>query len=145
MPFTGSGRLVIIEAHDLKPTQFSVSVHQFVTNWCKLMCIYMKTRHVPIVGKGAQQMLIDPYVNIAVDDIPIDRSSTKQRTFKPLWNECFFCDVKDAQNLLLTVFHDAAIPPDDFVANCSIAFDDLMTEVSADGTHESDFWVILVF
>ena len=91
-------------------------------------------------------MLIDPYVNIAVDDIPIDRSSTKQRTFKPLWNECFTCDVKDAQNLLLTVFHDAAIPPDDFVANCSIAFDELLTDFGPDGTTKSDFWVrFLVF
>ena len=109
----------------------------------KLFLSLLKVRHKldAVVGKGGQQMLIDPYVNIAVDDISIDRSSTKQRTFKPLWNECFVCDVKDAQNLLLTVFHDAAIPPDDFVANCSIAFDDLMADVSSDGTHESTFWV----
>ena len=113
----------------------------------KLFLSLLKVRHKldAVVGKGGQQMLIDPYVNIAVDDISIDRSSTKQRTFKPLWNECFVCDVKDAQNLLLTVFHDATIPPDDFVANCSIAFDDLMADVSSDGTHESTFWVILCF
>ncbi len=124
MPFTGSLRLNVIEAQDLKPTEFSV-------------------RHNTVVGKG-QQMLIDPYLNIAVDDILINRSSTKQRTFKPIWNEIFTANVKEGQNLLLTVFHDAAIRPDDFVANCSISFDDLLAEECRNGVYESDIWVIII-
>lgn len=35
------------------------------------------------------------------------------------------------------MFHDAAIPPDDFVANCTIPFEDLMHR-DKDAT---DFWV----
>lgn len=40
-------------------------------------------------------------------------------------------------SLGITVFHDAAIPPDDFVANCTIPFEDL-THREKDAT---DFWV----
>lgn len=35
-------------------------------------------------------------------------------------------DVVNAKNINLTVFHDAALPPDDFVANCTIPLDELM-------------------
>lgn len=42
-------------------------------------------------------------------------------------------------SLGFTVFHDAAIPPDDFVANCTIPFDELMHR-DKDAT---DFWVSL--
>lgn len=122
MPFTGNLRLKITEAQNLKPSECSV-------------------RHNSVVGKG-QQMLIDPYVYIAVDDNFIDRSSTKQRTFKPIWNEYFTADVNDAQNLHLTVFHDASIPPDDFVANCSVNLDELLSNETPNGVHE--FWVSVV-
>lgn len=40
-------------------------------------------------------------------------------------------------SLGITVFHDAAIPPDDFVANCTIPFEDLMHR----DKDASDFWV----
>ena len=80
---------------------------------------------------------IDPYVSIDVDENHLDRSSTKPKTFNPVWNESFVHDVQNAVNLGLTVFHDAAIPPDDFVANCSIPFEDL---VHRDRESE-DFWV----
>lgn len=40
-------------------------------------------------------------------------------------------------SLGITVFHDAAIPPDDFVANCTIPLDDIMHR-DKDAT---DFWV----
>lgn len=67
----------------------------------------------------------------------IDRSSTKAKTFDPVWNEYFNHEVHNAKNIGLTVFHDAAIPPDDFVANCNIPLEDL--------THRDketpDFWV----
>lgn len=45
--------------------------------------------------------------------------------------------LKKTCSLGITVFHDAAIPPDDFVANCTIPFDDLMHR----DKDASDFWV----
>lgn len=82
---------------------------------------------------------IDPYVAIDVDENHLDRSTTKPKTFDPVWGECFSHDVQNAVNLGLTVFHDAAIPPDDFVANCTIPFEDLVQR----DKDASDFWVDL--
>lgn len=45
----------------------------------------------------------------------------------------------NAKNIGLTVFHDAAIPPDDFVANCTIPFEDLAHR----DKEQQDFWVRL--
>lgn len=66
-----------------------------------------------------------------------DRSTTKAKTFDPTWNETFIHEVTNAKNIGLTVFHDAAIPPDDFVANCTIAFEDLAHREK----EQQDFWV----
>lgn len=66
-----------------------------------------------------------------------DRSTTKGKTFDPCWNEIFIHEVTNAKNIGLTVFHDAAIPPDDFVANCTIAFEDLAHR----DKEQQDFWV----
>lgn len=123
--FTGTLKLKICEAMDLRPTEFA-------------------TRHANVVGKQ-QTMLIDPYVAVDVDEIHVDRSSTKQKTFKPIWNEFFQTDVRNGQNLGLTVFHDAAIPPDDFVANCNISFDELLNSSKELGKNESDVWVCYDF
>ncbi|PSN56883.1 hypothetical protein C0J52_00689 [Blattella germanica] len=116
--FTGTVRVKICEACGLRPTDF-------------------QKRHKPF-GKPDDQP-IDPYVSIDVDENHLDRSSTKAKTFDPVWNESFVHDVQSAVNLGLTVFHDAAIPPDDFVANCSIPFEDLVHR-DRDST---DFWVDL--
>lgn len=56
-----------------------------------------------------------------------------------MWNETFTHDVHNAKILSLTVFHDAAIPPDDFVANCNIPFEDLAHREK----EQQDFWVDL--
>lgn len=66
-----------------------------------------------------------------------DRSTTKPKTFDPCWNEYFIHEVHNAKNINLTVFHDAAIPPDDFVANCVIPFEDLVHREK----EQQDFWV----
>lgn len=66
-----------------------------------------------------------------------DRSTTKPKTFDPCWNESFIHEVTNAKNIGLTVFHDAAIPPDDFVANCTIPFEDLAHR----DKEQQDFWV----
>lgn len=121
--FTGTVKLKICEAVELKPTDLT-------------------TRHANVVGSKPQLMLIDPYVSINVDDILISRSSTKQRTFKPVWNEYFTAEVHGAQNLGFTVFH-AALPSDDFVANCSVSFDELVNSAKEQGSNENDIWIDL--
>ncbi|XP_044728006.1 protein kinase C isoform X2 [Chrysoperla carnea] len=115
--FTGTVRVKICEACGLRPTDF-------------------QTRHNMTFGKPD---VIDPYVSIDVDENHLDRSSTKPKTFDPIWNECFVHEVQNGVTLGLTVFHDAAIPPDDFVANCSIPFEDLLNR----DKDAADFWVDL--
>lgn len=66
-----------------------------------------------------------------------DRATTRPKTFDPVWNEQFVHDVTNVSNINLTVFHDAALPPDDFVANCIISFEDLMQSETA----VQDLWV----
>mgnify|MGYP002715723055 CR=1 FL=1 len=115
--FTGTVRVKICEACGLKPTDF-------------------QKRHNMAFSKPDEQS-IDPYVTIDVDDNHLDRSSTKSKTSDPVWNEHFVHNVQSAVNLGLTVFHDAAIPPDDFVANCNISFEDLLQRDREAG----EFWV----
>lgn len=110
--FNGSVKLKICEAVDLRPTDFA-------------------TRHQMGTAKNIQS--IDPYIAVDVDEIYLARTSSKPKTTSPKWNEEFYTEVHNGQNIGLTVFHDAAIPPDEFVANCTISFEDL--------TKASDIWV----
>lgn len=118
--FSGTVRVKICEACGLRPTDF-------------------QKRHNMMAFGKLEDQLIDPYVSIDVDENLLDRSSTKPKTFDPVWNECFVHDVQNADNLGLTVFHDAAIPPDDFVANCCIPFQELLQR----DKDSCDFWVDL--
>ncbi|RZB77527.1 C2 domain containing protein [Asbolus verrucosus] len=111
--FTGTVRIKLCEAQGLRPTDCS-------------------KRHNMTFGKTDDQ-LMDPYVTIDVDDTHLAQSTTRQKTLDPVWNEYFEHGVVDAKTLTLTVFHDAAIPPDVFVANCSIPLEDLQD-------HDKDFW-----
>jgi len=110
----------LCEAVDLRPTDFQ------------------RRHNVGLAGKLVDST-IDPYVFIDIDEVHVHRTTTKQKTFCPTWNESFLSEVQSATNLGLTVFHDAAIPPDDFVANCSISFDELIN-ITKD---HSDIWVNL--
>lgn len=65
------------------------------------------------------------------------RSSTRAKSFDPVWNETFESEVINCTNLGLTVFHDAAIPPDDFIANVKIPIEDIINN------EHSDIWVDL--
>lgn len=99
--FSGTLNVRILEAVELKPTACA-------------------TRHS--VRPAAKQFdLLDPYVTIDVDDIAVGKSSTKSRTNTPKWNEDVYAEVSCAQQLTFTVYHDAAIPPDDFVAIIELA------------------------
>ncbi|KAJ0173402.1 hypothetical protein K1T71_010551 [Dendrolimus kikuchii] len=117
--FSGTVRVRVCEATGLRPTDF-------------------QKRHNMTFGKPDDQP-IDPYVSIDADEHHLDRSSTKAKTFDPVWNETFQHEVHNVTSLGITVFHDAAIPPDDFVANCTIPFEDLMHR----DKDASDFWVDL--
>lgn len=117
--FTGTVRVKIFQAQGLRPTDCS-------------------RRHT--FGKADEQPL-DPYVTIVVDDTQFARTATKQKTFDPVWNEQFEHAVENSKSLTLTVFHDAAIPPDVFVANCTITFEDLVSREKDEG----DFWVSVIF
>ncbi|KAI5634567.1 phorbol esters/diacylglycerol binding domain (C1 domain) domain-containing protein [Phthorimaea operculella] len=117
--FSGTVRVKVCEATGLRPTDF-------------------QKRHNMTFGKPDDQP-IDPYVSIDADEHHLDRSTTKPKTFDPVWNETFIHEVHNVTSLGITVFHDAAIPPDDFVANCTIPFDELMHR----DKDASDFWVDL--
>ena len=116
--FTGTLRVKLVEAVDLRPTDFQ------------------RRHNVGLAGKLVEST-IDPYVFIDIDEVHVHRTTTKQKTFCPRWEETFQSEVQSGTNLGLTVFHDAAIPPDDFVANCSISFDELIN-ITKD---HSDIWV----
>ena len=65
----------------------------------------------------------------------LEKTTTKFKSQKNVWNEDFTTEVHNGQNLNLTVFHDAAIPPDEFVANCSIELPEMI------GKSATDIWV----
>lgn len=113
--FSGKMRIEICEAADLKATDKQRGIFWQVDS--------------PI---------LDPYVLVDVDENHLARSATKPKTFNPVWNESFTHELHDALTLGLTVFHKAAIPPDDFVANCSVPFEALLQK------EENDIWVCVL-
>jgi novel protein kinase C epsilon type len=117
-PFTGVLKFRIVEALDLRPTDYS-------------------TRHTAL----AKNATLDPYVSVDIDEEHVYRSQTKSKTFRPQWNETLTRSVSEVENLTLTVFHDASIPPDDFIANCNLSFDEILTGIRNEG--RNDIWIDL--
>ncbi|XP_019737293.1 protein kinase C eta type [Hippocampus comes] len=112
MKFYGRIQLRIGEAVDLKPTTFS-------------------RRHSKIFMKNASTNM-DPYIVLKVDDVKVGQTHTKQKTNSPTYNEEFSFSVQDGQHVELAVFHETPIGYDDFVANCTIRFVDLITTANTD-------------
>ncbi|XP_062325781.1 protein kinase C eta type isoform X2 [Osmerus eperlanus] len=119
MKFNGYLKLRIGEAVDLKPTKFSL-------------------RHAIIFNKPPATL--DPYIVIKVDEFKIGQTHTKQKTNMPTYNEEFSLNVNDGKLIELAVFHDAPIGYDDFVANCTILFEDL---IKTSNTETFEGWVDL--
>lgn len=119
--FTGTLKVKLIEAVDLKLTNFQ------------------RRHNVGWVGKLVKNTM-DPYIFVDIDEVHVHRTTTKQKTFCPTWNETFESEVQSGTKLGFTVFHDAVIPPDDFVANGRISFDELI-DITKD--QNSDIWVNL--
>ncbi|XP_076873010.1 protein kinase C, eta, b [Brachyhypopomus gauderio] len=118
MKFNGYMRLRIREAVDLKPTSFS-------------------TRHT--FHKKTQQL--DPYIVVKVDNFKVGQTATKGKTNRPTFNDEFCPYVSEGKVLELAVFHDTPIGYDDFVANCTIQLEDLLT--SSNTRQTFDGWVNL--
>ena len=115
--FNGNVKLKIIEAIELRPTDFAI-------------------RH-NLGGGHTSSLRLDPYISIDIDDKVFGRTTTKFKSQKNVWNEDFTTEAHNGQNLNITVFHDAAIPPDEFVANCAIDLAEMV------GKPSSDIWVKL--
>ncbi|XP_022603877.1 protein kinase C epsilon type-like [Seriola dumerili] len=103
--FNGQLKIKICEALSLKPTAWSL-------------------RHA--VGPKTQTFLLDTYIALNVDDSRVGQTCTKQKTNSPAWNDEFTTEVHDGRRIELSVFHDAPIGYDDFVANCIIQFEDIL-------------------
>ncbi|XP_036402342.1 protein kinase C epsilon type [Megalops cyprinoides] len=116
--FNGVLKIKICEALDLKPTAWSL-------------------RHA--VGPKTQTFLLDTYIALNVDDSRVGQTSTKQKTNSPAWNDEFVTEVHDGRKIELSVFHDAPIGYDDFVANCIIQFEDLLQN----GSRHFEDWIDL--
>ncbi|XP_026858437.2 protein kinase C epsilon type [Electrophorus electricus] len=116
--FNGLLKIKVCEALDLKPTPWSL-------------------RHA--VGPKTQTFLLDTYIALNVDDSRVGQTSTKQKTNSPAWNDEFVTEVYDGKKIELSVFHDAPIGYDDFVANCTIQFEDLLQN----GSRHFEDWIDL--
>ncbi|XP_067941966.1 calcium-independent protein kinase C-like [Watersipora subatra] len=112
--FTGKIQIRVLEAASLKPTNYA-------------------TRHSSLVGSSRSNL--DPYIALDIDERHFAKTKAKLKTINPDYCEDFETDVENGQVLGITVFDDAPIG-DDFVANCSIPFED----ISDDG---ADIWVDL--
>ncbi|XP_031436068.1 protein kinase C eta type [Clupea harengus] len=120
MKFNGNLKLRIGEAVDLKPTSTAL-------------------RHTVMFNKTNQTL--DPYIVVKVDEFKVGQTITKLKTNVPTYNEEFDLNVNNGKQIELTVFHDTPLGYDDFVANCSIQFQDLMKTTSTDESFEG--WIDL--
>jgi novel protein kinase C epsilon type len=112
--FNGKMCLKLIEADNLRATQHS-------------------TRYFP---QNPSAGFLSPYISIDIDDLPLGRTHTKEKTTTPTFNEEFSSDVHNGQQLHFTIFHDAALPPDEFVADCTVKFENIHDK-------KSDIWIDL--
>ena len=116
--FSGTLKLEIFEASDLKPT----SLHHH----------------------GVKLTNIDPYVSIYVDEIYLAQTQAKGKTSTPKWEEAFEKFIDHGEILGLTVFHKAILPPDPFVANVTVPFEQLISQRSTDCLWVSKTYYLVV-
>ncbi|KAL7073298.1 hypothetical protein ACQ4LE_007629 [Meloidogyne hapla] len=102
--FNGTAKIRVVEARELRPTEWSKRFNQ---------------------SDDPDSQLLDAYVNVDCDEYHIGQTVTRPKTKSPIWNEDYQTEVRSGKELGFTVFHDCALPPDDFVSNCRITFDHL--------------------
>lgn len=88
------------------------------------------------VGKSGS-FLLDPYLALNLDQTRLGQTATRTKTNSPAWHQEFCTEVREGRSLELSVFHDAPIGYDDFVANCTIQLEDLLQN----GTRHYEDWV----
>uniref|UniRef100_UPI003AAFDD9E protein kinase C epsilon type isoform X2 n=1 Tax=Centroberyx gerrardi TaxID=166262 RepID=UPI003AAFDD9E len=115
--FSGLLKVRVCEAVDLKPTPWAL-------------------RHA--VGKSGS-FLLDPYLALNLDQTRLGQTTTRTKTNSPAWHQEFCTEVREGRSLELSVFHDAPIGYDDFVANCTIQLEDLLQN----GTRHYEDWIDL--
>uniref|UniRef100_F1KX43 Protein kinase C n=1 Tax=Ascaris suum TaxID=6253 RepID=F1KX43_ASCSU len=115
--FNGTARIRVIEARDLRPTEWSKRFNNANT--------------------ARETALLDAYVNVDCDEYHVGQTVTRPKTRTPVWNEDYETEVHNGRVLGFTVFHDCALPPDDFVANCRVQFEDLKIATN------NDIWIDL--
>ncbi|XP_072311633.1 protein kinase C epsilon type isoform X2 [Eucyclogobius newberryi] len=115
--FNGLLKVKVCEAVDLKPTPWAL-------------------RHA--VGKSGS-FLLDPYLALNLDQTRLGQTATRTKTNSPAWHQEFCTEVREGRSLELSVFHDAPIGYDDFVANCTIQLEDLLQN----GTRHYEDWIDL--
>uniref|UniRef100_A0A3Q2Y6I3 Protein kinase C n=1 Tax=Hippocampus comes TaxID=109280 RepID=A0A3Q2Y6I3_HIPCM len=115
--FSGLLKVRVCEAVDLKPTPWAL-------------------RHA--VGKSGS-FLLDPYLALNLDQTRLGQTVTRTKTNSPAWHQEFCTEVREGRSLELSVFHDAPIGYDDFVANCTIQLEDLLQN----GTRHYEDWIDL--
>ncbi|KAL3082845.1 hypothetical protein niasHS_010647 [Heterodera schachtii] len=114
--FNGTAKIRVVEARDLQPTEWSKRFNQ---------------------SDDPDSQLVDAYVNVDCDEYHVGKTVTRPKTKSPVWNEDYQTEVRNGKELGFTVFHDCALPPDDFVSNCRITFDHLKL------TGVNDIWADL--
>lgn len=111
--FNGRLKVTVCSAKDLQETKF------------------MKRLGGDAAAESSDMTKLCPYIAINVDEELVERTSTKQKTRIPEWNETFSTDLlRSAEEIGFTVFHDATVPPDDFIANCKLPLSDLIEKES---------------
>ena len=91
----------------------------------KLKIVVIEAKDLQLTGRMSQQrnsvLTVNPYVTIDADKVAIERTSTKSKTDHPTWNETFNTEfLRNIKELGFTIFHDATMPPDDFLAMCTV-------------------------
>lgn len=126
--FNGTVKVRVIEAAELRPTEWSTRFNSLTT------AVVPSVAAKAATSKESSTNILDPYVSIDVDEYHVGNTTVKSKTATPKWEEEFSSEVHNGEQVGFTVFHKTAIPPDDFVANARIGFEDLNKQVN-------DFWV----
>lgn len=143
--FNGTIKVRVIEAADLRPTEWSTRFNSLTTS-------VVGTVPKPGGGGGtsssssssaAASYSLDPYVSVDVDEYHVGTTATKTKCSNPKWDEEFTSEIHNGEQLGFTVFHKTAIPPDDFVANARIAFEDLSKQINRFWVSMAHAWSLL--
>jgi novel protein kinase C epsilon type len=111
--YTGNLKFKVLEASDLKP---------------------------PTLPGGIVLSSIEAYVVVSIDDILYGQTKPKDKTLSPLWNEEFEAEIYRGEQLQVTLFHNALVGSDPFVASVRVPLEEVLDGGRA---NVRDFWLEL--